>query len=188
MAETWRIQSTCSTLAWLMILAVACPTTACGVARGATPLAPLHDRFDAASDSPVAGRDEIPDFQRHISPLLGRLGCNGRACHGSFQGQGGFTLSLFGYDFAADYQALTQADSGRVDPQAVAGSLILSKPTSDDDHGGGQRFEPGSWPYRVLSRWIEAGAPFEADRLEQLDRLEVVPAVVALEQAEQRNR
>jgi hypothetical protein len=34
-----------------------------------------------------------------VGPLLGRLGCNGRACHGSFQGQGGFQLSLFGYDY-----------------------------------------------------------------------------------------
>ena len=37
---------------------------------------------------------------------MGRLGCNGRACHGSFQGQGGFRLSLFGYDFKADHEAL----------------------------------------------------------------------------------
>ena len=40
---------------------------------------------------------EVPDFQRHVVPLIGRLGCNGRSCHGSFQGQGGFQLSLFGY-------------------------------------------------------------------------------------------
>ena len=47
------------------------------------------------------------DFQKHVAPLLGRLGCNARACHGSFQGQGGFQLSLFGYDFEADHQALS---------------------------------------------------------------------------------
>lgn len=33
------------------------------------------------------GNDEMPDFQKHVAPLLGRLGCNGRSCHGSFQGQ-----------------------------------------------------------------------------------------------------
>ena len=27
-----------------------------------------------------------PDFQRHVLPLMGRQGCNGRACHGSFEG------------------------------------------------------------------------------------------------------
>jgi hypothetical protein len=52
--------------------------------------------------------DAKPSFRRHVLPLLGRVGCNGRACHGSFQGQGGFWLSLFGYDFDADYKALNQ--------------------------------------------------------------------------------
>ena len=55
---------------------------------------------------------ESPDFQRHVSPLLGKLGCNGRACHGSFQGRGGFQLSLFGYDFNADHEQLMD----RIDP------------------------------------------------------------------------
>ena len=41
----------------------------------------------------------VPDFQKHVVPLLGRLGCNSATCHGSFQGQGGFQLSLFGFDF-----------------------------------------------------------------------------------------
>ena len=60
--------------------------------------------------SPIVQRlgDEktVPDFQRHVVPLLGRLGCNGRACHGSFQGQGGFRLSMFGYDFEMDLENL----------------------------------------------------------------------------------
>src|SRR5262245_50151293 len=59
--------------------------------------APISQRF---SDGKTP---EEPSFQRHVSPLLGRLGCNGRACHGSFQGQGGFRLSLFGFDFQADH-------------------------------------------------------------------------------------
>src|SRR3984885_5462388 len=50
---------------------------------------------------------EVPSLQRHVLPRMGRLGCNGRACHGSFQGQGGFRLSLFGYDFKTDHDALT---------------------------------------------------------------------------------
>ena len=36
--------------------------------------------------------DAIPDFQKHVVPLLGRLGCNSAKCHGSFQGQAGFRL------------------------------------------------------------------------------------------------
>lgn len=74
---------------------------------------PLSQRF-ANSE-----RSEVPDFQKHVMPLLGRLGCNGRACHGSFQGQGGFQLSLFGYDFQADHAALLAEDAARVDPDDV---------------------------------------------------------------------
>ena len=67
---------------------------------------PVKDRFAAPEV------EEVPDFQRHVLPLMGRLGCNGRACHGSFQGQGGFRLSLFGYDFKMDHEALLKAGSG----------------------------------------------------------------------------
>src|SRR5262245_4949159 len=95
---------------------------------------------------------EEPDFQRHVVPLLGRLGCNGRACHGSFQGQGGMRLSLFGYDFQMDYAALTgqaapegKEGKSRVDRQSPRDSLFLRKPTLDLDHEGGERFKADSW-------------------------------------------
>ena len=65
---------------------------------------------------------------------------------------------MFGYDFAADLAALKSKDSPRVDRRTPAESLILTKPTSDDEHGGGKRFEVDGWEYRVLRRWIEAGA------------------------------
>src|SRR5215216_5576078 len=85
---------------------------------------------------------ETPDFQRHILPLLGKLGCNGRACHGSFQGAGGFRLSLFGYDFKFDHDALTKQDEGRINLEQPLESLILTKPVSEDEHEGGKRYEP----------------------------------------------
>ena len=65
---------------------------------------------------------EVPDFQQHVVPLLGRLGCNGRACHGSFQGRGGFRLSLFGYDFPMDHASLTEGEDPRVDLKTPAES------------------------------------------------------------------
>ena len=79
-------------------------------------LKPVSDRFapDAAS--------EVPSFRRHVVPLLGKLGCNGRACHGSFQGRGGFRLSLFGYDFKLDHEALlakSSAEDARASIPAV---------------------------------------------------------------------
>jgi len=104
---------------------------------------------------------EVPSLQRHVLPLMGRLGCNGRACHGSFQGQGGFRLSLFGYDFKTDHEAMCKREAPRVDLKNPVESLILAKPSSDveDEHGGGKRMEKDGWQYRLISRWVEAGAP-----------------------------
>src|ERR1700751_1625118 len=60
------------------------------------------------------------DFERHLMGVFGRMGCNSGSCHGSFQGKGGFRLSLFGYDPEKDYYALTRDVMGRridaVDP------------------------------------------------------------------------
>ena len=76
-------------------------------AMAAEVLPPASKRF-----GPAESRETV-SFQRHVMPLLGRMGCNGRACHGSFQGQGGFRLSLFGYDFNADLDALIEPLDGR---------------------------------------------------------------------------
>ena len=117
-----------------------------------------------------------PDFQRHVAPLLGRLGCNGRACHGSFQGQGGFQLSLFGYDFSADHKSLMD---GRVDVATPVDSLVLTTPTDEENHEGGLRYEVGSWQYNLLRGWVEAGAKTSKEPLE-LDRLIVEPSSLRL--------
>jgi hypothetical protein len=127
----------------------------------------------------LADSDETPDFQKHVLPLLGRLGCNGRTCHGSFQGQGGFSLSMFGYDFEADHKALTGGDEPRVNLKKPDESLILYKPTHEDDHGGGQRFEPAGWEHRLLGRWIESGAKGLPDGPNRIVRFDVTPAEIA---------
>jgi hypothetical protein len=129
---------------------------------------------------------EVPHLQRHVLPVMGRLGCNGRACHGSFQGQGGFRLSLFGYDFKMDHDALVKGDSPRVDLKHARDSLILTKPTAtnEDDHGGGHRLDVDSWQYRIIARWIEAGAPaVDEERDPQFVRLEVSPLEVVYKKA-----
>ncbi len=141
-------------IAWVGSWVVA----ACGAGAAAADVLPgAHQRFARAD---VA---EVPDFQRHVIPLLGKLGCNGRACHGSFQGRGGFRLSLFGFDFDRDYQALLRAvgDEGRVrvEPKQPQRSLILQKPTLAIAHEGGLRFQSDGWQYALLHRWIAAGAP-----------------------------
>jgi hypothetical protein len=136
------------------------------------PAPPLSQRFAEE------GVKETPDFQKHVVPLLGRLGCNGRACHGSFQGRGGFQLSLFGYDFKGDHEALLDDASGRVDVDDIEESLIISKPTDADMHEGGKRYATDSWQHHVLRRWIEGGAEFGGDQLQSLVRLEVTPSEV----------
>ncbi len=74
------------------------------VSAAETVVPPISERFqNVASEGPYP---ESPNFQRHVVALLGRLGCNGRSCHGSFQGRGGFRLSMFGYDFLDDHRAL----------------------------------------------------------------------------------
>lgn len=124
---------------------------------------------------------EVPDFQRHILPLMGRLGCNTRSCHGSFQGQGGFRLSLFGYDFKMDHDALLLKDSGRVDVEAPEVSKILEKPTMTIPHKGGRLLKDETWQYRAIYRWIEAGAPGVTNPA-HFERLEVIPAEIVFRQ------
>src|SRR5262245_6672 len=116
---------------------------------------------------------EIPEFTRHIQPLLGKAGCNNRACHGSFQGKGGFRLSLFASDPKLDYDNL--ANSGRIDTDVADESLAIQKPTRKVDHEGGLRFPSGSWQHHVLRAWIRAGAPYKPDAEARVERLEITP-------------
>ncbi|MDG2380856.1 MAG: PSD1 and planctomycete cytochrome C domain-containing protein [Pirellulaceae bacterium] len=103
----------------------------------------------------------VPDFQKHVIPLLGRLGCNGAKCHGSFQGQGGLRLSLFGFDFQADHAALRAEASSelgnRLNLSRPEESLLVLKPTEQIDHGGGKRLKVDSWEHHLLLRWIQSG-------------------------------
>eukprot|EP00913_Durusdinium_trenchii_P005685 g5303.t1 len=99
------------------------------------------------------------DFERHVVGLMGQLGCNAGACHGSFQGKGGFRLSLFGYSSDFDYKSLTRDHFGRrISTARPSESLLLRKPTMQTAHEGGRRMKTGSWQYRVIHRWIADGA------------------------------
>lgn len=139
-------------------------------------LRPVSKRFAGEAGSGTQG--ETPDFQRHVAPLLGRLGCNGRSCHGSFQGRGGFRLSLFGYDFKFDHEALVGGETPRVNREQPDDSLIIAKPTDADNHEGGERFARGSWQHHLLRRWIAAGAPYETSQVQVLRALHVEPAEI----------
>ncbi len=114
----------------------------------------------AAVQLPDQTTVEKVDFERHIMGLLGKMGCNASSCHGSFKGQAGFRLSLFGHDLEKDYAALT-GDGRRINRADPDASLLLLKPTKSVNHGGGLRFEKDSWQFQLRRTWIQQGARWE---------------------------
>jgi hypothetical protein len=99
------------------------------------------------------------DFERHVMGVFGRMGCNSGSCHGSFQGKGGFRLSLFGYDPEKDYLAISREGQGRrIDRNNPDNSLLLLKATGRTRHEGGMRFDTNSWAYHLMREWIAQGA------------------------------
>jgi hypothetical protein len=143
--------------------------------RAAGPETPIHLRF--------SGTESQPSYQKHVLPLMSKVGCSGRACHGSFQGQGGFRLSLFGYDFRQDHAALVSGDNPRVDLTSPETSLILRKPTLQEEHEGRKVIDKGSWQYNILLRWIEDGAIDDSAVNPEISHLEIEPRELVFEKA-----
>jgi hypothetical protein len=128
----------------------------------------------AAADAPASGQ---PSFARDVMPILSKAGCNGGGCHGALAGKGGFRLSLFGYDPAADHVAITRDARGRrVNLGDPAASLLLTKPTTALPHKGGLRLETGGDDYRILAAWIGAGSPGPAAGEPRLESIAIKPA------------
>ena len=130
----------------------------------------------------AGGSGGTPDFVRHVVPLFSKLGCNNRACHGSFQGQNGFRLSLFGFEPLEDHRELLEIDGAelRVDVKDPEASLILFKPTHEDEHEGGERMKVGSWQYRMLREWIAKGAKHDSQSDVRVTRLKITPSEIIL--------
>jgi hypothetical protein len=126
------------------------------------------------------------DFKTEIEPMLSRLGCNSGGCHGKASGQNGFKLSLFGFDAAFDHDAITHEARGRrLFPSSPAQSLLLRKAAGQAAHGGGKRLNPDGEEYRLLKRWIEAGAPPSAPNAATVVRLRVRPTDRVLKPGEE---
>lgn len=131
------------------------------------PLALASDPSRAASAS---------HFENDIVPILSKLACNSGGCHGKASGQGGFKLSVFGFDPAADYEAIVAEGRGRrVFPASPERSLFLFKPTAQVPHGGGKRMDVGSRDYAVLLRWFAEGMPIGSDSAPKLVGLALSP-------------
>lgn len=117
------------------------------------------------------------NFRNEIIPVLTKGGCNSGGCHGKASGQNGFKLSVFGFDLAADYEALLGEGRGRrTFLAAPEQSLLLRKACGQMPHGGGVRFNADSYAYRTLRDWIAAGAPVGSGEDATVVGLEVWPA------------
>ena len=140
-------------------------------------LRPVSVRFSTAEQT------EVPSFRRQVVPLMSRAGCSGRECHGSFSGQGGFHLSLFGYDFDKDHKEITddQEEGVRIDRAFPEQSLVLLKPTLQVKHKGKERIKKDSWEYTLLRNWIRGGARNDAKETADFDRLEVFPKEIVFQ-------
>jgi len=116
------------------------------------------------------------DFATQVAPIFSKAGCNGANCHGALNGQNGFKLSLFGYDPELDYDAVVHSSAGRrINRSAPEKSLLLLKPTLQEPHGGGLRFEKGSAEYELLLKWIGQGTGRSLSGAPRLVRLETYP-------------
>ena len=83
--------------------------------EGQTTLLVQHGVERASIPVQVAGLRSPPavDFQTQIIPLFSKSGCNAGGCHGKAEGKNGFKLSVFGFDPAADYEAIVKEARGR---------------------------------------------------------------------------
>jgi hypothetical protein len=125
------------------------------------------------------------DFERHLMGVFGRMGCNSGSCHGSFQGKGGFRLSLFAYDPAMDFNAITREANGRrINREDPDSSLLLLKATGQVEHGGLKRFSKDSWAYQLLREWIVQGAVWTKGSGE-LKAISMTPPEYAFEKPDQ---
>jgi len=103
---------------------------------------------------------EAPSFRNTIQPILTRYGCAMGACHGAAAGQGGFRLSLRGFDDEGDWLSITRSANGRrLTLEDPARSLFLLKAVKAVPHKGDKRFEVNSVEYKAIADWIAAGAP-----------------------------
>ena len=130
----------------------------------------LGSALFAAESSPAVS------FRNDVMPLMSKAGCNAGTCHGNANGKGGFKLSLRGQDPDLDWLALTRDQLGRrVNSLEATNSLILLKGATTLAHEGGQRFRTDSESWRMLGRWIAAGASDDGDKAPKLIKLEVTP-------------
>lgn len=129
---------------------------------------------------PAADAQEV-SFRNQVQPILARFGCSSGACHGSAAGQGGFRLSLRGYDDLGDHLSVTRSAQGRrITLEDPSRSLLLMKATKQVPHKGGEKIS-AEWPeYQILAQWIAEGAKGPQEKDARIVRIEVSPTHATL--------
>ena len=135
---------------------------------------------------PAAAEDDRKlSFRHDVLPVLSKAGCNGGGCHGALAGKGGFRLSLNAYDPATDHYNITRENRGRrIEFAAPASSLFVTKPTAAVRHKGGKVLHESSEAYRILTRWIQQGAPGPSDGDPTIERVEMSPTLSQLKKGQ----
>ena len=137
-----------------------------------------------ASEQTTAENQPV-DFHNDVMPILTRFGCNSGPCHGKSRGQGGFQLSLLGFDTQFDYDAIVKEGRGRrTFPAVPENSLLLQKPTGQVPHGGGRRLDLQGSEYQTLINWIKQGMPRSVENAPALQRISVSPESIVLKNGE----
>ena len=116
--------------------------------------------------------------------LFGRIGCSRGSCHGSFQGKGGFRLSLFGYDPEKDFQALTprgQRPPHQPRPTPTAACCCSRRPARSST--AARRASPGIPGNTAVPRMDRPGARLDARAAAQVKSISVTPAGIGLRQS-----
>ena len=129
-----------------------------------------------------AKTDQAISFRLDVMPIFMRNTCNSGGCHGSSRGKDGFRLSLFGFDPAGDHYRLTREQIGRrINLATPDASMLVTKCVGDAPHTGGKVFTKDSENCQTFIRWIEAGAPNDADGIAEATSLEILPKQLLLE-------
>ena len=128
----------------------------------------------------------VPSFRNQVQPIMAKFGCSTGACHGAAAGQGGFKLSLLGYDDIGDHLVITRSANGRrIVLEEPAKSLLLLKATKAVPHKGGEKIKAGSPEYQVLADWIAEGAPGPSPDDARIQKIEISPGHATLKPGSQ---
>ena len=116
------------------------------------------------------------NFANQIVPIFTKLGCNSGGCHGKASGQNGFKISLLGFEPETDYVALVKEARGRrIQTSSPEHSLLLEKAAGVVAHGGGRKMEKDSDEYKLVRRWVGAGAPYGKETDPTVTKVSIYP-------------